>query len=152
MLVLKGIFGGSLKITSENRNNFWGKKSPQKILRAQWQWSPPAPGSLKAPLLPSLLNNVQTRERKGYERGTARNFPIHFHCPVPRSSSHIGHGKEVTLWHEIITKITPWELFFVIFQEFCPLEMSRKDRHFRGITREIRNFSENNYFRIIFRK
>ena len=35
---------------------------------------PPAPGSLKAPLFPPLLNNVQTRERKGYERGTARNF------------------------------------------------------------------------------
>ena len=34
----------------------------------QWKWSPPAP------LLPSLLKNVQTRERKGYERGTARNF------------------------------------------------------------------------------
>ena len=24
--------------------------------------------------------------------------------------------------------------------------MSRKERHFQGITREIRNFSENNYF------
>ena len=28
--------------------------------------------------------------------------------------------------------------------------MSRKERHFQGITREIRNLSENNYFRIIF--
>ena len=28
--------------------------------------------------------------------------------------------------------------------------MSRKERHFQGITREIRNFSENNYFKIIF--
>ena len=45
-----------------------------------------------------------------------------------------------TLWHEIITKIIPWELFFVIFEAFCPLEMSRKERHFQGITREIRNF------------
>ena len=34
----------------------------------------PVPGSLKAPLLPPLFNNVQTRERKGYRRGTARNF------------------------------------------------------------------------------
>ena len=122
-----------------------------------------------------------------------------------------------TLWHEIITKIIPWELFFVIFEafftvsgstptswsgpfwdhclrpwsqsplstenarkrvfsgsgapnfylvsqtprprgrgplfaEFCPLEMSRKERHFQGITREIRNFSENNCFKIIFPK
>ena len=30
--------------------------------------------------------------------------------------------------------------------------MSRKERHFQGITREIRNFAENNYFKIIFRK
>ena len=33
MFVLKGIFGGSLNITSENENNFQGKKKPQKILR-----------------------------------------------------------------------------------------------------------------------
>ena len=45
-----------------------------------------------------------------------------------------------------------WELFFVIFEAYCALEMSRKERHFQGITREIRNFSKNNYFRIIFRK
>ena len=44
---------------------------------------PAAPGSLKAPLLPPLLNNVQTRERKGYRRGTARNFLHSF----PLSSS-----------------------------------------------------------------
>ena len=60
---------------------------------------------------------------------------------------------EFTLWHEIITKIIPWELFFVIFEAFCPLEMSRKERHFQGITREIRNFSEKIDFKIIiFRK
>ena len=46
---------------------------------------PARPGSLKTLLLPPLLNNVQTRERKGYRRGTA---------PVPRSSSHIGHGSQ----------------------------------------------------------
>ena len=45
-----------------------------------------------------------------------------------------------TLWHEIITKIIPWELFFVISEGFCALRMSRKERHFQGITREIRNF------------
>ena len=43
-------------------------------------------------------------------------------------------------------------IFFVSFEAFCPLEMSRTERHFQGITREIRNFSENNYFRVIFRK
>ena len=31
-----------------------------------------------------------------------------------------------TLWHEIITKIIPWELFFVIFEGFRALEMSIK--------------------------
>ena len=35
---------------------------------------PPAPGSLKALLFPPLLNNVENKGRKGYERGTARNF------------------------------------------------------------------------------
>ena len=35
------------------------------------------------------------------------------------------------LWHEIIQKIIPWELFFVIFEGFCVLQTSRKD---------IRNF------------
>ena len=48
--------------------------------------------------------------------------------------------KCLTLWHEIITKIIPWELFFVIFEGFCALEMSRKEIQFQGITREIRNF------------
>ena len=32
------------------------------------------------------------------------------------------------------------------------IQIPTKRRHFQGITREIRNFSENNYFRIIFRK
>ena len=57
-----------------------------------------------------------------------------------------------TLWHEITTKITPWELFLVISEVFCALKMSRKERHFQGMTREIRDFSENNYFRVILRK
>ena len=37
-------------------------------------------------------------------------------------------NRNSTLWHEIITKIIPWELFFVIFKEFCALEMSKKER------------------------
>ena len=43
-------------------------------------------------------------------------------------------------------------IIFVVSEAFCPLEMSRKERQFPGITREIRNFPEDNYFRIIFRK
>ena len=49
---------------------------------------PPAPGSLKALLFPPILDNVQTRDRKGYKRGTARNFlqsfPL-FGTPVVQS-------------------------------------------------------------------
>ena len=52
------------------RHRIW----PGEGSTVQWKWSPPTPGSLKAHLLPPLLNNVQTRERKGYKRGTARNF------------------------------------------------------------------------------
>ena len=61
----------------------------------------------------------------------------------------MGEVPRFTLWHEIITKIILWELFFVIFEAVCALEMSRKERHFQGITREIRNFFENNYFKIV---
>ena len=57
-------------------------------------------GSLKALLFPPLLNKVQNkRNARGtseVRRGTSSN---HFHCPVPRSSGHIGHGK--------------WETFFL---------------------------------------
>ena len=51
---------------------------------------PPAPGSLKAPLFPPLLNKGNARGTSEVRRGTSS---IHFHCPVPRSSSHSGHGK-----------------------------------------------------------
>ena len=36
----------------------------------------------------------------------------------------------ITLWHEIIAKIIPWELFFVIYHEFWAFKISRKERHF----------------------
>ena len=49
-------------------------------------------------------------------------------------------GFEPTLWHEIIAKIIPWELFFVIFGGISTLKISRKERLFHEITREIRNF------------
>ena len=54
---------------------------------------PPAPGSLKALLFPPLLNEVQNKGTQGVHSEVPRGNPsIHFHCPVPRSSSHIGHG------------------------------------------------------------
>ena len=51
-------------------------------------------------------------------------------------------NQRITPWHEIIAKIIPWELFFVILGGICTLKISRKDGLFREITREIRNFSK----------
>ena len=51
------------------------------------------------------------------------------------------HGQNA-LWHEIITKIIPWELFFVIVEELRTLEISGKEGLFQGITYQIRNFSK----------
>ena len=51
---------------------------------------PPAPGSLKALLFPPLVNNV---ENKGTQGVRARYGAQHFHCPVPRPSSHFGHAQ-----------------------------------------------------------
>ena len=42
--------------------------------------------------------------------------------------------------------------FFVIFEGFWALQISRKERLFQGITREIRNFCNITYFKIILRK
>ena len=54
---------------------------------------PPAPGSLKALLFPPLLNEVQNKGTQGVRaRYGAELPPFIFHCPEPRSSSHIGHG------------------------------------------------------------
>ena len=39
-------------------------------------------------------------------------------------------------------EINSLRFFFVIFEGFFALGMSRQERHFQGITREIRNFSE----------
>ena len=73
------------------RHQIW----PGEGSTVQCKLSPPTPGSLKALLLPPLLNNVQTRERKGYRRGAARNF-LHLFplssTPVVQSMIHIGHG------------------------------------------------------------
>ena len=66
----QGVFGNGPDNLSNYRHRIW----PGEGSTVQWKWSPPTPGSLKTPLLPPLLNNVQTRERKGYRRGTARNF------------------------------------------------------------------------------
>ena len=40
MFVLKVLFGGSLQITSENQNDFKGKKWSQMILRVAWTLAP----------------------------------------------------------------------------------------------------------------
>ena len=76
---------------AEIRHRIW----PGEGSTVQRKWSPPAPGSLKTLLFPPLLNNVQTRKRKGYRRGTSS---IHLHCPVPRSSSLIGYGENEFPW------------------------------------------------------
>ena len=46
----------------------------------------------------------------------------------------------------------PLRKHFVIFEAVGSLEISRKEGLFQGITREFRNFYENNYLRILFRK
>ena len=55
---------------------------------AQWKWSPPAPGSLKTP---SVSIPIERSTKQGNARGTSEvrrgTSSIHFHCPVPRSSS-----------------------------------------------------------------
>ena len=60
---------------------------------------PPAPGSLKRSLFPTLFNEVHTKQGNArgtseVRRGTSSN---HFHCPVPRSSSHIGPRNQSSL-------------------------------------------------------
>ena len=57
-----------------------------------------------------------------------------------------------TLWHEIITKIIPWEFLFVILRRFRTLKIFRKEGLFQGKTHEIRKLLKNSYFTIIFRK
>ena len=57
---------------------------------------------------------------------------------------------ENTLWHEIITKIIPWELFFVIFEGFSALEMSREKR--QNVQGKNDIFKELRVRYVIFRK
>ena len=55
---------------------------------------PPAPGSLKRSLFPTLLNEVQNKGTQGVRARYGAELPpiisIVRRCPVPRSSSHIG--------------------------------------------------------------
>ena len=55
---------------------------------------PPLVVKTKTFLFPPLLNKVR---KQGNARGASEvrrgTSSIHFHCPVPRSSSHIGHGR-----------------------------------------------------------
>ena len=49
-----------------------------------------------------------------------------------------------TLWHEIVTKIIPENLFFGVLSRFCGLKIFEKGRHFQGNIPEIRNFLQTN--------
>ena len=67
----------------------------------------PAPGSLKTLLFPPLLNKVQKQGgatgTRGYKDEVRRgNSSIHFHCPVPWLSSHIGHGALLTRGQKVL--------------------------------------------------
>ena len=71
-------FSRNLQRNRSRRNHFSETESTPNMTGRRFHHTmemiPAPPGSLKALLLPPLLNNVQTRERKGYRRGTARNF------------------------------------------------------------------------------
>ena len=66
---------------------------PVEGFPAQWKWSPPSPGLVvqKAVSTPVKQSTKQwyPRGAKEVRRGTSS---MHFHCPAPQSSSHIGHG------------------------------------------------------------
>ena len=66
---------------------------------------------------PSVSTPIKLSTKKKNARGTSevwrRTSSIHFHCPVPRSSSHIGHGKNrgrkrhINIWHINNSSVTP---------------------------------------------
>ena len=100
---------GSLRLLNRFfRHRIW----PGGGSTVQWKWSPPSPGSLKALLFPPLLNKVEYKGTQGVQARYGAELPsIHFHCPVPRSSSQIGHGFFVSfnfsgfrgLWEHVTT-------------------------------------------------
>ena len=72
-----------------------------------------APGSLKAPVFPTLLKQVKARGRKG-------TSTIHFHRLVPWSSSHIGpRNKAQSFVHPIRGLIMPISHGGMLFREYC---------------------------------
>ena len=101
-----------------------------EVSTAQWKWSLPAPGSLKALLLPPDLNKLQNKGTQGYRRGAARNFLHSFPLSSARSSGHIGHGmlssgrgglsvKRIhacTPWHTIHTEMITNENLEILFR------------------------------------
>ena len=59
-----------------------------------------------------------------------------------------GVALKIALWHEIITKIIPWELFFVIFWGIlCSRNVQERKTFWRNYAWDS-SFSEKNYFRI----
>ena len=106
-------------------------------------------GSMLACCALSFPNDL-SGERKVLIFLRVRSFGMHalYHFYTNFVRWRLGH---VTLWHKIIAKIFPWEIFFTIFEGLCTLEIAGQDIHFHRITREICNCWKN-YFRIIFRK
>ena len=63
-------------------------------------------------------------ERLTYRHMDGLPFPI-----PPPPAPEAQNTSNNTLWHEIITKIIPWELFFMIFEGFYAVSISRKIRN-----------------------
>ena len=78
-------------------------------------------------------------------------YKLHFQANSEPDSSFLlpprpaSEQERSVLWHDSITKLIPWELFFVIFEGISTLKIWGKERLFHGITREIHNF-ENYYY------
>ena len=89
--------------TQKSTPNMTGAKVPPYNGKV----SPLAPGSLKAPLLPPLLNNVENKGTQGVRaRYGAELPPLISIVRAPQSSSHIGHGKKAqTRTHNKLIKL-----------------------------------------------
>ena len=81
-----------LKLSENFERHFDTEYDRAKVPPYNGNNPPPAPRSLKALLFPPLLNNVENKGTQGVRARYAGTSSIHSHCPVPRSSSHIGHG------------------------------------------------------------
>ena len=133
------------RISPESQRTGQGRSVREKSVRANdpmqknkmkgaFSLNNPLVGTARPPE-PPCSQSLAVKELRIMARGICRGLFVKLLAPAFLEIE--GH---TLFWHEIITKIIPWELFFVIFEGFCALEMSRQERHFQGITREIRNF------------